>query len=292
MAKARKILKRVKAVKSIRTVTKTMEMVSTARFKKVHDQVVGAKPYAQRLSDIVADVIKRTRHEDFRHPLLEPKGSNRHVLMVLTSNRGLAGAYNGNVIRLGAGWLERQEKDGNEVALRVAGKRGIQYFRFRGRAMEKTYTQFDQMPSFDQVKAIADEMMAAFLTGKIAGFDVAYMQFVRTGVQQPTIAQMLPLSGLEPAKPQAATTSAAYEFIPSGKAILEQLLPATVRVRLFQCFLDAAVAEQVARMAAMKAATENADEMTHTLTVRYNRTRQSQITTELAEIMGGQLGMK
>jgi F-type H+-transporting ATPase subunit gamma len=103
---------------------------------------------------------------------------------------------------------------------------------------------------------------------------------------------MLPLSGLEPAKPQAATTSAAYEFIPSGKAILEQLLPATVRVRLFQCFLDAAVAEQVARMAAMKAATENADEMTHTLTVRYNRTRQSQITTELAEIMGGQLGMK
>ncbi|HAU37023.1 MAG TPA: ATP synthase F1 subunit gamma [Phycisphaerales bacterium] len=295
MAKARKILKRTKAIKNIRTITRTMEMISSARFKQTHDLVVGIRPYARRLSEMVGDLVARCQPGQLDHPLLRTvPGARRDVLLVLTANRGLCAAYNSSVLKIA---LERREQilEGeDDVRLWVSGKRGISRLKHRGMEMDRTFTQFENAPSFRAVAAVADELMTEFLAGRISGLEVAYMQYVSAGRQAPAVAKVLPLSFMEAPAPTPGAPGALtpYEFLPEAGEVLGRLLPATVRIKLFQCFVDAAVSEQVMRVAAMRAATDSADEMVQTLTVRYNRMRQAQITTELAEIMGGRAAIK
>ncbi len=295
MAKARKILKRVKAVKNIRTVTKTMEMVATARFRKTHQRVAATRPYVNHLAQTVTELVSRGMVEGAEHPLLKPPSSlKRDVLLVITSNRGLAGAYNSSVLRMAVERLRHLKADGNDVLVHAVGRRGINFMKFRKQPTEKTYTTFDRLPSYEQVRELADALMARFAAGEISGLEVAYMQFISSGKQKPAVAKVMPLTDLVTAAAGATPKGAvatAYELIPSGGEILASLLPLCVRMKLFQCFLDAAVSEQIMRIAAMRAATDSADDMIHDLTVTYNRTRQGQITTELAEIMGGRSGL-
>jgi F-type H+-transporting ATPase subunit gamma len=291
MAKARAILKRVKAVKAIRTVTKTMEMVATARYRKNHQRVTAIKPYVDRLAETVRHLVSGGS-VDVEHPLLRTDSSaKREVLLVITSNRGLAGSYNSGVLRMATQRLRQLTDEGFEVPLHVVGKRGIQYMRFRRRAVEAAYTQFDNVPPYELVREIADGFLARFVAGEISGVEVAYTQFISSGKQSPVIAPVLPLSDIAAAPgsavPAGAGRQPAYELIPSAKELFDRLLPLTVRMKIFQCFLDAAVSEQMMRITAMRSATDSADEMIHDLTVQYNRSRQAQITTELAEIMGG-----
>ncbi|MCL2701240.1 MAG: ATP synthase F1 subunit gamma [Phycisphaerae bacterium] len=296
MAKARAILKRVKAVKSIRTVTKTMEMVATARYRKNHQLVTAIKPYVDRLAGTVRHLVARGSLAEAEHPLLRAESSaKRQVLLVITSNRGLAGSYNSGVLRMATQRHRQLTSEGYEVPLHVVGKRGIQFMRFRRHALENSYTQFDNVPAYELVREIADDFIERFTAGEISGVEVAYTQFVSTGKQIPVIAPVLPLSDIN-ASPGAAVPAEAghqpsYELIPSAKELFERLLPLTVRMKIFQCFLDAAVSEQMMRITAMRSATDSADEMIHDLTVQYNRSRQAQITTELAEIMGGSAGL-
>lgn len=297
MAKARKVLKRVKAVKSIRTVTKTMEMVATARFRRTHQRVSATKPYVEKLSSTVSELVSRGVAEGADHPLLKtPTTLKRDVLLVLTSNRGLAGAYNSSVLRLAMERLRQLKADGNDVHVQAVGRRGIQFMKFRRQPTEKTYTTFDRLPTYEQVKDVADGLMARFIAGEISGLEVAYMQFVSSGKQRPAIAKVMPLTDLvttpEAGELPKGAPAPAFELLPSAEGILTRLLPLAVRMKLFQCFLDAAVSEQIMRIAAMRAATDSADDMIHRLTVMYNRTRQGQITTELAEIMGGSAGLE
>ena len=295
MAKARKILDRTRAVKSIRTVTRTMEMVASSRFRKTFDQAVATRPYTDRLSDLVADVLSRGVSSRFGHPLLKNVDDvRRDVLMVLTSNRGLCGGYNQSVIRVAMSRMKQIAEEGYEVRLHAVGKRGVQYFRFRGFDLDRAHMHFDGLPDYHAVGELAEELMQLFLAGLIGGVEIAYTQFLSSSRQKPVISQILPLENLAP-PPDAVPTwgeRVKYEFLPSGEEVLRNLLPATVRLRVYQCFLDAAVSEQVARIAAMRAATENADEMIRDLTIRYNRLRQTQITTELAEILGGRVGLE
>jgi len=316
MAKARSILKRVKAVKSTRTITKTMEMISTARFKKTHDRVVAAKPYTQRLSSVAADLAEGAAGE-ISHPLLvsdEALQAGRphhnvqpHVLIIITANRGLCGSYNSAVLRLAMERLEQLKAAGKDVLLYVVGKRGLSVLKFRKYAIAHSFTDFDYQVDYRRVSDLADDLMAQFIEKKIGGVDVVYTQFISSGRQKGDVLQLLPLSmsgggnaGADQAKDEPAGQAKPadkhmrplFEYLPSTREVLEKLLPASVKMKLFQCFLDAAVSEQIARMTAMRAATENADEMIHDLTVRYNRMRQSQITTELAEIMGGRAGLE
>ncbi len=295
MAKARKILKRVKAVKSIRTVTGTMEMVATARFRKAHQRASASKPYVERLAAIVRDLVGHGL-DDIEHPLLHlTPGVNTTALLVIASNRGLAGAYNASVLRVAVERLRQLRSGGTHVKLYTVGKRGIQFMKFRRQEQAGTYTEFDNLPQFDRVRRIADGFMDDFVEGRIGGLEVAYMQFVSSGRQKPAIASILPLtelSGPAAASGGVAAANVSFELIPSAREIVSRLLPMSVRMKIFQCFLDAAVSEQIMRMGAMRAATENADEMIHSLTVKYNRTRQGQITTELAEIMGGRAGLE
>jgi F-type H+-transporting ATPase subunit gamma len=289
MAKTRKLMRRMRAIRNIRTVTKAMETVASARFKKVHDRSQAYHPFSVRIAELAGDLI--SRDGKLTHPLLaESPGARREVLLVLSSSRGLCGAYNAAVLQVALERLAQLREADYEVALHVVGARAVQHFQFSGHAIDHVYEQFEDVTDYDEVAAVANAMMRDFRDGRIGGFEVAYMQFVSAGQQRPAIARLLPLLDLaappkEPAEP--AEERPEYDYLPSPETILGRLVPVTVRLRLYECFLQAGAAEQLMRMAAMRAATDNADDMTRSLHIRYNRLRQTQITTELTEIIGG-----
>ncbi len=294
MANIRQLDKRRKSVKNVRKITRTMELIATARFKKAMDRAAAATDYTKRITSIVQDIAKSGT--DVSHPLLT---AHDHVdsmdMLVLTGNRGLCGGYNGSVVR--AATLRRSEikKEIEAGQMRVSGKKGISAMRFAGVPIEKTYTEFDDQPSFAAVAKIADELIERYITGKIDRVDVAYTKFLTISKQTVVVETLLPFASLPPATPggvidEPAKTSGIrddYEFLPSASGILEEVVPASFRARLFKCFLDAAVSEQIARMIAMKSATENAGDIIKSLSRTYNRARQSKITQEIMEIIGG-----
>jgi F-type H+-transporting ATPase subunit gamma len=297
MAKARAIVKRRKAVRNIRKITKTMQMIATAKFQKSLKRAIGTKPYTQKVRELVGELASTVGNVE--HPLLrkpqETGGNKRIAMVVITSNRGLAGAYNGNVLRTAGAAIRALEAEGNSIELYVSGKKGISYFNFQKRPITQRLDVSDT-PRFAEVQPLADSLIGQFVDGKIDGVRVAYMNFHSAGVQKPDVMTLLPLASVEagptPQGKELRHELAVYEFSPDPKQLLDELLPLTVRSALFQAFLDATTSEHVARMVAMKSATDNADKMAKALTMRYNRARQSQITTELAEIMGGVEAMK
>jgi F-type H+-transporting ATPase subunit gamma len=302
MAKARAIVKRRKAVRNIRKITKTMQMIATAKFQKSLKRAIGTKPFTLKVRELVGELAASVGDVD--HPLLRrpdaKDATHKVALVVITSNRGLAGAYNGNVLRNAVHAIRDREAAGETIELYIGGKKGISYFNFQKRPITRRLDISD-LPTFNEVKVLADQLMEQFTDGKIDGVYVAYMNFQSAGVQKPDVMRLLPLAsvptGQKPAG-QARQSSpeiprqSVYEFSPDPKSLLDELLPLTVRTALFQAFLDATTSEHVARMVSMKSATDNADKMVKSLTMRYNRARQSQITTELSEIMGGVEAMK
>jgi F-type H+-transporting ATPase subunit gamma len=276
MAKARAIVKRRKAVRSIKKITKTMQMIATAKFQKALKRAVGTKPYTLKVRELVGELAS-TLGEDIQHPLLQsPSGSKRIAVLVITSDRGLAGAYNGTVLRTASQYIRAEEAKGNQIDLYVSGKKGISFFNFQKRTITKRFDQFADQPKFVEVDRVAEDFMQQFIDGKVDQVRVVYMNFVSTSTQKPDVVQLLPLAsigGEKKATPGELKSETVYEF-------------------LFQAFLDATTSENVARMVAMKSATDNADKMAKALSLQYNRARQSQITTELSEIMGGVEAMK
>ena len=288
MAKARAIVKRLKAVKNIRKITRTMELIATARFKKAMDRATEAASYTKKISEIVADLSKADL--SFSHPLLtQPEEQTKNVLLVLTSNRGLCGGYNASVLRHVTSRLKQARTSGEELAIEVAGKRGLAYLKFQELNYAKAYTNFEDKPRFDEVEEIADRYIDGFIAGDIHRVDVAYTKFESSSRQTAVLETLLPVGSLggDDDSSEGEDRGVDYEFLPSPEDILEEIVPAAFKARLFKCFLDAAVSEQIARMVAMKGATENAGDMISTLSMQYNRARQSQITSELSEIIGG-----
>jgi F-type H+-transporting ATPase subunit gamma len=303
MAKARAIVIRRKAVQNIRKITRTMELIATARFKKALDRATEAEAYTRKIAELVADLGSTAL--EVSHPLLVAHDQvRRSLLLVLTSNRGLAGGYNGNVVRIATRTYFDQQAEGIGTILEVSGKRGINYFRFRNIKVDATYNQFEDRPQFDEVERLADRYIGLYVRGEIDQLDVAYTHFINSAKQQAVVQTLLPMSAAsvgeagpsvrQSKQPEAAAASepsrgerVPYEFLPDPRSILEEIVPVSFKVRLFKCFLDAAVSEQIARMVAMRGATENADDMIKLLTRQYNRARQSQITRELSEIIGG-----
>ena len=286
MAKARAVLKRLKAVRNIRKITRTMELIATARFKKAMDRATEAAAYTTKIAELAADLAQSAT--GFSHPLMEVHEERKSgVLLVLTSNRGLCGGYNSGVLKLAQHRI--RETTGEKLILEVSGKRGLNFMRFQRIKPDQTYTQFEDKPRFDEVDAIALRYIQMYVTREIDWVDVAYVRFLSASKQTAVIETLLPLTGpaSDAAAKKADGPAIQYEFLPSAKDILEEILPAAFKARLFKCFLDAAVSEQIFRMVAMKGATENAGEMINNLSRVYNRARQSQITSELSEIIGG-----
>ncbi|MDB5353891.1 MAG: synthase, gamma subunit [Phycisphaerales bacterium] len=298
MAKARAIVKRRKAVRNIRKITKTMQMIATAKFQKSLRRAVGTKPYSKKVRELVRELAATVGNVE--HPLLRrPTDADRKkriAIVVITSNRGLAGAYNGSVLRNANAFIRQQEAEGNAIDLYVTGKKGIAYFNFQRRPIKQRVDVSDN-PRFAEVEGLANHFIQEFTDGNVDAVYVAYMNFVSAGMQKPDVMALLPLAGVEGAakpvdKSAALAEQVVYEFLPDPLSLLDELLPLTVRTALFQSYLDATTSEHVSRMVAMKSATDNADKMVKSLTMKYNRARQSQITTELSEIMGGVEAMK
>lgn len=304
MAKARAIIKRRKSVQNIRKITRTMELIATARFKKALDRATAAESYTRKIAELVADLGATAK--DASHPLLEVREpAKKSLLLMLTSNRGLAGGYNGNVIRVATRALQDLATNRIDSHLEVSGKRGVAYCRFRRMPIDATYLQFEDRPQFVEVEVLANKFIGMFLRGEVDQVQVAYTRFINSARQEAVIQTLLPMTASQVAESVASVRQAKpnsvdaakvvadernripYEFVPDAASILEEIVPVSFKVRLFKCFLDAAVSEQISRMVAMRGATENADEMVKSLTMLYNRARQSQITSELAEIIGG-----
>jgi F-type H+-transporting ATPase subunit gamma len=327
MAKARAIVKRRKAVRNIRKITKTMQMIATAKYQKALKRAVGTKPYTMKVREFARDLavsVEKLEHPLLRQPSPEDR-SGRIALLVITSARGLCGGYNANVLRAARTFIEEQESAGNHVDLYVSGKKGVSFFTFRKRTIEGKFDQPADMPKFTEVEKAAELMMNRFIRAELDGFYIAYMNFISAGVQRPELLKLLPLPSLQDVIDQliqqaaekdaqaaagaldmrrsgeirTASEAAAppfvqtmYDYSPDAQALLAELLPGAVKARFYQAYLDAVTSEHIARMVAMKSATDNADKMVKALTMKYNRARQSQITTELSEIMGGVEAMK
>jgi F-type H+-transporting ATPase subunit gamma len=288
MAKTRAIVKRRKAVRNIRKITRTMELIATARFRKAMDRAVQAEAFTRKISELVSDLGASGASAE--HPLLKPRPVvKRQTVLVLTGNRGLCGGYNSNASRIALKAIEEARVD-KSVRVEISGKRGINFLKYRGVAADATYTQFEDKPGFDEVEPLAARYLAEYLSGEIDRLDVAYTRFLSMGRQVPDVVTLLPFADMplaEPTKSPGKTDAKPdYLFLPSAEDILSELVPMSFKARLFKCFLDAAVSEQIARMVAMKGATENAGNLLRDLNMLYNRARQSQITSELAEIIG------
>jgi F-type H+-transporting ATPase subunit gamma len=287
MAKARALDRRRKSIRSIRKITRTMELISTAQFKRAMDRAAAATAYTRRITALVSHLAHSGL--EVSHPLLQPRPEpKRALLLVLAANRGLCAGYNGNVVRLANARLRELRDTVPAVRLEVSGKRGISAFRFRKIQPDETFTQFEDKPSFAEVDVLASRYLADFIGGGLDRLDVVYTKFESASRQQAVVETLLPLGGLENGEEEELPAGESqYEFLPSAKSILDEVVPTSFKVKLFKCFLDAAVSEQIARMVAMKAATENADSMISQLSMAYNRARQGQITNELLEIIGG-----
>ncbi|RLS33728.1 MAG: ATP synthase F1 subunit gamma [Planctomycetota bacterium] len=286
MANRRLLVKRLKAVRNIRKITRTMELIATSRFKKAMDRAAEAAEYTRKISEIVGDLGRANLK--FSHPLLQKRAEEKKsVLLILTSNRGLCGGYNAGVLRQALAHFRGLKEKGIECSLEVSGKRGIKFLNFQKVSLAHSYTHFEDQPKFSEVEVLASRYVEDFVAGRIDRLDVAYTQFVSSSKQFAVVESILPIASLGGGTAVKSESSVDYEFLPSAEEILAEIVPAAFRAKLFKCFLDAAVSEQIARMVAMKGATENADEMAGTLKQQYNRARQAGITSELAEIIGG-----
>lgn len=292
MANARALDKRRKSIGNIRKITRTMELIATARYKKAMDRAAAVTAYTDRLAGIVSSLA--SSGTEVAHPLLEARENpTRARVLVLSSNRGLCGGYNGAILRSSAERIAEMRKD-LDVTVDVSGKRGMNGLAFRGIQTDRQHMGFEDQPAYEEVEKIASEYLEDYIAGRIDRLDVIYTRFISTSRQAVTIETLLPLGSLAEQGDSVVgggggddASNKDYEFLPSAESILEEIVPTSFKAKLFKYFLDAAVSEQVARMIAMKGATESAGDMIKELSMTYNRARQSQITGEIMEIIGG-----
>ncbi len=295
MAKTRELVSRRKAIRNIRKITRTMELIATARFKKALDRATEAEAFTRKIAEVAADLARSG--SSGQHPLLANRTPvKKAILLVICSNRGLCGGYNAGILREAYSRIRKAKEANIALDIEASGKRGINSFKYQKVVVTASYTQFDDKPKWEDLEPVARKYLAAFLAGEIDQLDVAYMKFLSAARQTPMVETLLPLAGLPQgsAKTDATKNKDAnngspvdYEFVPNAAEILDELLPQAFRTRLFKCFLDAAVSEQIGRRVTMKAATENADSMIKTISRQYNRARQASITKEISEVIGG-----
>jgi F-type H+-transporting ATPase subunit gamma len=289
MAKGRELKGRIKSVENTRKITRTMEMVATSKMKRAQDRVVAARPYANALTEVISSLYSSDLAERF--PLLrQPAAPRRVALVVLTSNRGLAGGFNANLIKEARARIVELERAGQQVDVHVIGKKGLGYFKYVGRALASQRIDITDRPTAENAAEIVDQLMNDFITGQIDGVYVTYSKFNSVLNTPPTTDRVLPVT--PPASKLGAGARSAgvqrdYLLFPNAEAILTELLPSYVRNSVYRALVETVAGEQSARRTAMKNATDNAGDILNVLRRTYNRARQAQITQEIAEIVGG-----
>jgi len=288
MAKGRQLKGRIRSVQNTRKITRTMELVSTSKLKRAQDRVVAARPYAQALREVLADLVTPELAERFpllRRPAPPSRGGpTRAAVILITSNRGLAGAFNSNLIKEARRRVQALEAEGYTVELYGVGKKGIGFFRYLGRQWALERQDIGDRPTAEHAAEIAQPLIEAYAAGELASVDLVQAQFISALQTPPATVKILPVDA-----PAAEADARVHDYIlaPSAEAILEQLLPLYVRNTVYRGLVETAAAEHGARRTAMKNATDNAGEILEVLKRTYNRQRQAGITQEIAEIVGG-----
>ena len=283
--KERKIRKRVKSVENTKKITKAMELIAASRIGKAQQRVAAARPYAEQITEVLRQLAAAGVGED--HPLLQERDVKTVGYVVIVGDRGLAGAYNSSVMRTADKALQADIAEGKGYSLSLAGGKAEGFFRFRGYEIDEANSGFSEMPSYEDARRVAGGMMSRYEEGEVDQVQVVYTRFLSVGSQKVTNTQLLPLEKEDLEAMADEGHQADYEFEPSPDEILERLLPRYVEAKIFAAMLEAAASELAARQRAMKAATDNAEELTKSLSTEANKMRQAGITTEIMDVVGG-----
>lgn len=292
MPTSRELLNRRKAVSNTRKITKTMELVATAKLQKAQQAAVASRPYARTLREVMGELAAAS--EGIDHPLLRVrKPLRKSVVLIITSDRGLCGAFNTNVLRQAFALLEKLTGEGREIELAAIGKKAVSALAYRGHDVARKWTGISDKPTFEHADEIATGLIERYAEQQIDETYIVYSEFISISKQKARVERLLPLSALdegngggEGEEPHGAE-SADYIFHPSPEEILAEMLPLVIKNSIFNAMLQNAAGEHAARRLAMKNATDAADDMIVAITRQYNRMRQARITQEIAEIVGG-----
>jgi F-type H+-transporting ATPase subunit gamma len=282
--------RRIKTVQSTKKITRAMELIAASRIVKAQQRVAAARPYADQITEVMRNLASGGSGLD--HPLLKKREVKNVGFVVISADRGLAGAYNSNVIRRGEREIVAQRAKGRGYSLTTAGRKAEGYFRYRQFKIDEALSGFSEKPSYEDARDLAAGQIARFEAGEVDQVDLVFTRFLSMGSQKVDVVRLLPLdvdkvAGGSSGKEGSSGSRADYEFEPEPNRILERLVPRYVEGRIFAALLDAAASEQAARQRAMKSATDNAEELIKRLSIIANKVRQAGITTEIMEIVGG-----
>ena len=284
-AQLRVVRRRIRTVQSTQKITRAFELISASRVVRAQQRVEASRPYTSQVTQALTSVANT--EVTISHPLLESRAEVKAAgVLVITSDRGLAGPYNANVLRTTAELMARLQADGVEPRLYVAGRKGVGYYRFRRRELAGDWAGFADRPGYDDAKQVADAMLQAFLDHEVDELHMVYTDYVSVATQRASARRIIPLVVEETAE-RPPEPIPMYIYEPSAQAVLDALLPRYVEARVFTAMLEATASEHAARRRAMKAATDNAEELIEDLTREYNQARQAEITQEIMEIVGG-----
>jgi F-type H+-transporting ATPase subunit gamma len=280
MASLRDIRKRIRSVKSTRQITKAMKMVAAAKLRRAQDAIIAARPYANMLDELIRELAARS--EGLAHPLLQPREMKKVELVVLTSDRGLAGGFNSNIIRR-AGRFLFENKSKYQIELATIGRKGNDFFKKQpGVTVRRDYAGMYSRVSYREAANLAQELSQRVLKGDVDAVFIVYNEFLSAISQRVTLTQMLHEKAAV-----AATALVDFKYEPDRQDVLDRLVPQALAIKLYRALLESVASEHGARMSAMESATSNASDMIGKLTLLYNRTRQAVITKELMEIVSG-----
>jgi F-type H+-transporting ATPase subunit gamma len=288
-AQLRVYRRRIRTVQSTKKITRAMELIAASRIAKAQAAVNASKPYAREITNVISALASQSVID---HPLVsEKENPSRAAVLVVTSDRGLAGGYNANALKAAEALYSLLRSEGKTPVVYAVGRKSVGYYRFRGREVAQSWTGFSEQPSYSDAKEVADALIAAFVAdtdeGGVDEIHIVFTEFVSALTQKPVAKRVLPLVVVETDEAPLDGPLPLYEFEPDAETLLDALLPRYVETRVFAAMLEAAASESASRRRAMKAATDNADELIKTLTRAANAARQAEITQEISEIVGG-----
>jgi len=289
MPTLRDIQRRIRSVQSTQKITRAMKLVAAAKLRRAQERILAARPYAGKMSELLGNLVSAASGSDeTQHPLLEQREGPRRQIVIITADKGLAGAFNSNVIRRALEFV--RQSNTAEVTLVVVGRKARDFYRRRPWTIKRDMIGFWDRLAYTHAAELADYFMQQYLDGEVDEVHLVYNEFRSVAVQRPVRVQLLPIP--RKAEGEADTAAVDYLYEPNPKAILDELLPRHVRTQVFRALMESLAGEYGARMTAMEAATKNAKEMIDVLTIQFNKARQEKITKELLDIVGGAEALK
>ncbi|HEU0264423.1 MAG TPA: ATP synthase F1 subunit gamma [Geobacterales bacterium] len=287
MPSLKSIKKRISTVKNTRQITKAMKMVSAAKLRRAQEAVLAARPYAKKLQEVLQRLASQV--ESGNHPLLEKRGADKALVIVLTSDRGLCGGFNANLVKAADRFIQSKRADYAELKVVTIGRKGYELLKGR-MSIQKNYEGLLSGINYQTASLLAQELIDGYLNNEYDEVFFVFNAFKSAVAQEITVQQLLPILSIEPAAGEEEPVDYIYE--PSQSELLSEMLPKNIEVQIFKAFLESVAAEHAARMSAMDNASKNASEMIGKLTLQYNRARQAAITKELLEIISGAESIK